>query len=86
MSQVEAVDIVMCLEATLGGDETSMGLAHVHSQLSNIMMQLQDIAKIKVMRKHVWCTTCCVEGKHKDECLVLMNYVTMGAPSPFPTK
>jgi hypothetical protein len=35
----------MCLEATLGGAETSTGLAQVQLQLANLMMQLQDMAK-----------------------------------------
>ena len=48
----------MCLEATPGGAETSIGLEKLQLQLANITMQLHDMAKEKVMRKHVWCTTC----------------------------
>jgi hypothetical protein len=39
----------MRLEATPGGAETSAGLAQVQSQLANLTIQLQDMAKAKVM-------------------------------------
>jgi hypothetical protein len=65
--------------------ETSTGLAQVQSQLANLMMQLQDMAKMKVMHEHVWCTTCHSEGNQRDEFPILPNYVAMGTPSPFPS-
>jgi hypothetical protein len=43
------VEIVMHLEATLGGGETSTGLVQVQSQLANMTMQLQDMEKMKVV-------------------------------------
>jgi hypothetical protein len=39
-TQVEAVEIAMCLEATPGDADTSVGLVQVHSQLANLTMQL----------------------------------------------
>jgi hypothetical protein len=48
----------MHLEATPGGGETSTGMAQVQSQLTNLTMQLQDMAKAKVVHEHVWCTMC----------------------------
>jgi hypothetical protein len=61
------------------------GLVQVQSQLANLMIQLQDMAKTKVMHEHVWCTTCHSEGHHRDEFPILPNYVVIGAPSPFPS-
>jgi hypothetical protein len=46
----------------LGGGETSIGLVQVQSQLANLMMQLQDMEKEKVVCEHVWCTMCQVRG------------------------
>jgi hypothetical protein len=48
-TQEEVVEIAMHLEATLGGGETSTGLAQVQSQLANLTMQLQDMEKEKVV-------------------------------------
>jgi hypothetical protein len=65
------MEIVMHLEATPGGGETSTGMAQVQSQLTNITMQLQDMAKAKVVHEHVWCTMCHIEGHHRNECPTL---------------
>jgi hypothetical protein len=78
-------EIAMRLESTPGGAETLTRLAQVQLQLAILSMQLQDMAKTKVVREHIWCTTCRSEGNHKDECHVLCNYVVIGIPSPFPT-
>jgi hypothetical protein len=75
---------MMCLEATLGGTETSTRLAQVFSQMANLMIQLKYMVETKFMCDHVWCTTCCSEGHHRDECPVLPNYVMTGAPSLYP--
>jgi hypothetical protein len=40
VTYVEVFKIVMCLEPTLGGAETSVGLAQVQSQLANLTIQL----------------------------------------------
>jgi hypothetical protein len=85
MTQTEVVEITLCLEATPGGAETSTGLVQVQSQLDNLKMQLQDIVNTKVEHECVWCTTCHTEWHCRDECHVLLNYVAMCAPSPFPT-
>jgi hypothetical protein len=50
-------------------------LEQVQSQLANLTMQLQDMAKTKVMYEHVCCTTCRDEGNRRDVCPLLGNYV-----------
>jgi hypothetical protein len=57
-TQSEAVDIAMRLEATPRGVETLAALAQVQSKLANLIIHLQDMAKVKVLHEHVWCTTC----------------------------
>jgi hypothetical protein len=84
-TQAEVVEITMCLEATPGGVKTSEVLAQVQSQVSNLNMQPQDMAKTKFMCKHVWCTACRSEEHRRDECPILPNYVVTGALIPFPT-
>jgi len=74
----------MHLEATPRGVETSVGLAQVWSQLANLMMQLHDMAKVKVVCEHIWCTTYHSKRHRRYEFPALPNYVAMGAPSPFP--
>jgi hypothetical protein len=86
MTQAKEVKIVMCIEATPRGAKTSVRLAHFQSQMAKLKIKLQDMAKTKVVCEHVWCTTCCSEGHRIDECLVLLNYVATGAPSPFPSE
>jgi hypothetical protein len=60
-TQVEAMEIVMHLEAMPGGGETSVGMAQVQSHLTNLTMQLQDMAKAKVV--HRMCGVLCVTQK-----------------------
>jgi len=64
MNQAEAVEIMIRLEATLGGAETLTGLVQVQSQLANLTIQLQDMDKTKFMCDYIWCTTCHSEGNH----------------------
>jgi len=51
-NQKEVVDIEMRLEATLGRGEISSGLVQVQFHLANLTMQLQDIAKEKLVRTY----------------------------------
>jgi hypothetical protein len=69
----------------LGGVETSAGLAQVQSQLGNLTMQLQYMAKTKVVHENVWFTMFHTKGHHKNEFPMLGNYTTTGASNPFPT-
>jgi hypothetical protein len=85
MTKAVVVEISMCLKSTLGGAETLTGLAQVWSQLANLKMHLQVMAKTKVVCDHVWCTTCRSKWHRSDACLVLPNYMVMGAPCPFPS-
>jgi hypothetical protein len=80
------LEIEMCLEVMLGGGETSTRLAQVQSQLTNITMQLQDMVKAKVVREHVWCTMCHIEGHHRKKCPMMGSYMETGTPNPFPTR
>jgi hypothetical protein len=77
---------ILCLEATLGDGETWPGLVQVQSQVTNITMQLQHMAKAKVVWEHVWCTMCHIEGHHRNECPTLGSYMTMDTPNRFPTR
>jgi hypothetical protein len=52
--------------------------------LTNLAIQLQDMEKVKVMRKNIWCNTSWFEGNCRDECYVIESNVAMGVPSPFP--
>jgi hypothetical protein len=61
-TQAEVVEITMRLESTPGGAEISVGLAQVQSQLAKLTIQLQDMAKYKVVQENLWCTTCRSEG------------------------
>jgi hypothetical protein len=65
-TQAEVIEIEIHLEDTPGRVEMSTGLTQVKLQLTNLTMQLQDMAKTKVMCEHVWCTTCRSEGNHRD--------------------
>jgi hypothetical protein len=67
MNYAEAIKITMCFEATPKGVETSTGLVQVQLQLSNLTIELQDMAKEKVVHEHVWCTTCHSKGNQRDE-------------------
>jgi hypothetical protein len=67
MTQAEAVEIAMHLEATPGGAETSTGLVQVQSQLANLMMQLQDMAKIKSCMSMYGVPHVAQKGHHRDE-------------------
>ena len=54
----------------------------IQSQLVNLTIQLQYIKKGKYSREEVWCTLCCIEGNHKDQCLDFYDYLQSGAPNP----
>jgi hypothetical protein len=49
-------------------------------------MQLQDMAKAKVVHEHVWCTMYYPKGHHRNECPTLGSYMATGVPNPFPTR
>jgi hypothetical protein len=46
-------------------------------------MQLQDIAKVRVVQKNTWCTLCCKNGHHRDMYSMLGSYTTTSVPNPF---
>jgi hypothetical protein len=60
-----------------------VGLAHVHSQLAKLTMQLQDMVKTIVVLEHIWCSTCRSEGHRKDHFPTLGNYLVMREMNPF---
>jgi len=57
-------------------------MAQLQFQLVALTLQLQDISKIKEKRYDVWCTYCKVDGHFKNQCLVLLQYMSTGAPNP----
>ena len=79
-SQTKALELAMKIKASpIGGDMT--GMVQIHSQLSNLMIQLQDIKKVKEAQEDLWCTKCRTDGQTKDNYPTFMNYVTLGAPT-----
>ena len=73
-SQEEDLEIAMKMEASRVG-ETGIGMNHIHSQLSNLTIQLQDIKNGKEVDKEVWCNRCRSKGHHKDQCLYFHEYL-----------
>jgi hypothetical protein len=49
MLQVKVMEIVMRLEAMLGGGEILAGFTQVESQIINLSIKLQDMSKAKVV-------------------------------------
>ena len=77
----EYLELAMKLESSHVG-ETSVGMMQIQSQLANLTLQIQDIKKRKEVQEELWCTRCRIKGHHKDNCLMLMNYVAKGVPNP----
>ena len=65
--QSEALEITMKLEASLVG-ETTVGMDQIQEQLTNMMLQLQDIKKAKENHDELWCTWCHANRHTKDTC------------------
>jgi hypothetical protein len=42
--------------------------------------------KSKDKRESIWCTTCRMEGHHKNECPTFAQYMAVGIPNPLPTR
>ena len=57
MSQTEALEIAMKLEASLVGD-TGSGMMKIQSQLANLIVQLQDIKRGKEVQEELWWKIC----------------------------
>lgn len=71
----------MKLEASPIGD-TNAGMQQIHSQLTNLTLQLQDMKKSEEVCDEVWCTKSKVEGHSKKKCPIFINYIVSGAPNP----
>ena len=67
-TQSEALEIAMKLEASPVG-ENVVGMNQIQTQLTNLMLQLQDIKKGKENHKELWCTRGHAEGHTKDNFL-----------------
>ena len=65
-SQVEAMEIVMKLEASKMG-EMGIGMIQIELQLVKLIIQLHDIKKGKVVQEEVLCSRCRSERHHKDQ-------------------
>ena len=57
-------------------------IVQIQLQLANLTIQLQDIKKGKEEEEDLWCKKCRTNGHTKDNCLIFLNYVTLGAPNP----
>jgi len=79
-SQAESLEAYIRLEASPIG-ESRAGMAQVHLQLAALTLQVQDISKQKEKREDVRCTYCRTEGHYKNQCLVLLQYMAIGAPN-----
>ena len=71
----------MKLEASPIG-ETAVGMNQIQAQLANLMLQLQDIKKVKDEHDDLWCTRCHVDGNTKDTCPSFQKHILSGAPNP----
>ena len=71
----------MKLEASPTG-ETIVGMNEIQPQLANLMLQLQDIKKVKEYHDDLWCTHCHAGRHTKDTCPTFQNYLLSGAPNP----
>lgn len=80
MSQSEALEIAMKLEASLVGENNRM--AQIQNQLVALAIQLVEITKGKEKWEQVWCIKCRTKGHQKDEFLAFVQYVAVGAPNP----
>ena len=67
VTQSEALDTKMKLEAFPVG-ETVVGMNQIELQLANLMLQLQDIKKVKEDHDELWCTWCRADKYTKDTC------------------
>ena len=81
VTQSEALEIAMKLKESPIG-ETAVEMNQIHTQLANIMLQLQDIKKAKEDHDDLWCTPCHADGHTKDTCPTFQNYFLSGAPNP----
>ena len=64
--------------------ETSVGMAQIQSQLTNLTLQLQDMKKGKETREEVWCTKWRTKGHSKEHCHVFVENLASGEPNPLP--
>ena len=81
VSQTEALEITLKIESSQIKDGGTR-MMHIHSQLDNMMVQLQDIKKGKELQEDLWCTRCRTDGHTKDNCLTYMKYIASGVPNP----
>jgi hypothetical protein len=66
-------------------EKTYLSIEELKEYLKSLTFQLNQ-NKGKEKREVVWCTTCRIEGHHKNECLTFTQYMAAGLPNPFPTE
>ena len=67
-TQSKALETAMKLEASIVG-EIIVGMNQIQAQLTNLMLQLQDIKNTKEDHDDIWCTYFHANRHTKDTCL-----------------
>jgi hypothetical protein len=81
--QAEALQAALQLEENQY-QQTDPTIEELKEDLKNLTFQLNQ-NKNKDKREVVWCTTCRMEGHHKNECPTFTQYMAAGMPNPLPT-
>jgi hypothetical protein len=63
--------------------KTDPTIEEMKEDMKNLAFQLNQ-NKGKEKREVVWCTTCRIEGHHKNECPTFVQYMETRVPNPFP--
>jgi hypothetical protein len=58
-------------------------IEELKEDMKNLTFQLNH-NRGKEKREFVWCTTCRIEGHHKNECVTFSQYMEIGISNPFP--
>jgi hypothetical protein len=64
--------------------KTDLAIEELKEDLKNLTFQINQ-NKSKDKREVVWCTTCRIEGHHKNACATFVQYMATGLPNPLPT-
>jgi hypothetical protein len=81
-TQAEALQAALQLEENQY-QQMDPTIEELKEDLKNLTFQLNQ-NKNKDKREVVWCTTCRMEGHHKNECPTFAQYMETGMPNPLP--
>jgi hypothetical protein len=65
--------------------KTDIAIEELKEDLKNLTIQLNQ-NKRKDKKEDVWCTTCTIEGYHKNECPTFTQFMEIGIPNPLPIR